>query len=98
MTAKNNKLLLLAIALFILLNVLLEFLSAYFFGGEPIKRAAIEFGFYISIGVICFVFWFVGIKILHLDATGPVPWYASPVLWLSPVFVITLVIMFSEGV
>ena len=31
MTAKNKNLLLLAIALFILLNVLLEFLSAYFF-------------------------------------------------------------------
>ena len=98
MTVKNNKIPLLAITLIIALNVLLEFSSAYFFCGEPVKRAAIEFAFYISVGVTCFVFWFVGIKILHLDATGPVPWYASPVLWLSPVFVITLVIMFSGGV
>ena len=98
MTLQNKKFAALVIFAFVTLSALFEFSVAYFFGGNPIQSALQEIAFYAVFVIACLILWFVGIKIMHLDAKGPVPWYASPVLWLCPLLIITLTIMFRGGV
>lgn len=93
---QNKKSLLLLLAVFVLLSTLSEVMFADFFGGDPIRNAPFEMAFFAAFSAVCAALWFLGIKIMHLDAKGPVPWYASPVLWLSPFFIITRIMMFKD--
>jgi hypothetical protein len=98
MISENKKYVILAILVFVILSVITEYAITYFFGGNALENALHKFAMYAVLAIVCLFLWFVGIKIMHLDAKGPVPWYASPVLWLSPLFLLVLTLMFRGGV
>ena len=95
MKPQNKKYAILLTVVFVMLSAMFEFSITYIFGGDAIQSALNRVAFYAVTAVVCVILWFVGIKVLHLDAQGPVPWYASPVVWLSPILVVTLIVMFS---
>jgi hypothetical protein len=98
MTSENKKYAILAVLMFAILSALTEYAITYLFGGNALENALHKIAFYAAFAIICLFLWFVGIKIMHLDAKGPVPWYASPVLWLIPLLLLTLTLMFRGGV
>ena len=76
------------------LNIFVAPLVGVAFGEPYLEKASMQAAVYLFFGAVCIGCWFIGIKFMKLDAKGPVPWYASPVVWLSPLFVLTLTIMF----
>lgn len=40
-----------------------------------------------------FSFSYVFVKVLHVDKTEPIPWYASPILWVGVPCVVVILVM-----
>jgi hypothetical protein len=98
MTSENKKYTALMVFMFIAISTLADFFLSIILGEDAIQSAINKIAFYSIAAISCLGLWFVGIKVMRLDEKGPVPWYASPVLWLSPVFVGVLILMFWGGI
>jgi hypothetical protein len=40
--------------------------------------------------------WPFATKVLHLDKRGDLPWYASPLVWFTPIFLVIMYLMFAQ--
>jgi len=51
------------------------------------------------LGVLAVFGWYVvrpfAMNVLHVGKAGDLPWYASPLLWLTPIFIVVMYLMFS---
>ena len=61
-----------------------------YFGG--VRQYAI---FYAIAFLVIVALWCVGIRVMKLDAKGPISWYASPLVWFTPIFCVVMYMMFS---
>ena len=86
---------LIAVLSFCAINTLVLPLAPYFFGKSYTESFLQHFVFYITLLIIVPALWFVGIKVLNLDAKGPVSWYSSPLVWFTPIFIVVLYFMFA---
>lgn len=63
---------------------------------EGFKHQALGTGMLVVLAVFG---WYVvrpfAMNVLHLGKAGDIPWYASPLLWLTPIFVVVMYLMFS---
>jgi|AntAceMinimDraft_12_1070368.scaffolds.fasta_scaffold46236_2 hypothetical protein len=64
---------------------------------EGLKGHALGTGI---LSVLSILGWYVvrpfAINVLHSGKAGDLPWYASPLLWLIPIFVVIMYVMFSR--
>lgn len=93
----KSKSLALAVSIFVVSVILVELTIAFLFEAKPLGNYLYKLAFYVAAFLFWWLCWFVGIKVMHLDASGPVPWYASPVVWLAPVVIFTIILMMGFG-
>ena len=98
MISENKKYTILMVFVFAILSTLADLVLSYILGEDAIQSALNKIAFYVASALLCLGLRFIGIRVMHLDAKGPVPWNASPVLWLSPLFIGVLILMFRGGV
>jgi len=77
------------------INILIFPIIPFFFGDsylDGVRQYAI---FYAIAFLVIVALWLVGIRVMKLDAKGPIPWYASPLVWFTPIFCVVMYSMFS---
>jgi VIT1/CCC1 family predicted Fe2+/Mn2+ transporter len=67
----------------------------FFFGSSYLEGVLQYAMFYVVALFVIIALWVVGIKLLKLDSKGPIPWYASPLVWFTPIFLGVMYSMFT---